>query len=170
MQGNEFVNNSSIYKDKNNKNDEIKTFEVNNSQINEKEIEKAFADKGIHIYEIKEKDTSVTGNIKDNKIVFKIRENKNDKDFNKKIKDIKRDFKNNKKVDIKTSLQQSKKNGDLIPNSLKWDNANSSLLTKNKNLDKTLQEKTHSKPVDNNGEKMTRIFVNLKYKNDNNNF
>ena len=71
---------------------------------------------------------------------------------------------------MKISLQQSKKNGDLIPNSLKWDNANSSLLTKNKNLDKTLQEKTHSKPVDNNGEKMTRIFVNLKYKNDNNNF
>ena len=168
MQGNEFVNNSSIYKDKNNKNDEIKTFEVNNSQINEKEIEKAFADKGIHIYEIKEKDTSVTGNIKDNKIVFKIRENKNDKDFNKKIKDIKRDFKNNKKVDIKTSLPIKKKNVDLLPSSLKWNTTNGHLYTKNRNVEKTLQEKTHSKPLENKNnedQKVTKIFVNLRYKN-----
>ena len=71
---------------------------------------------------------------------------------------------------IKTSVkQQQKKNIDLIPNSLKWNNANSSLYTKNKNVDKTLQEKIHSKPI-NNGEKMTKIFVNLKYKNDHNEY
>ena len=168
IQGNEFVNNSSIYKDKNNINNEIKTFEINNISINEKEIEKAFADKGIHVYEIKEKDISVTGNIKDNKIVFKIRENKNDKYFDEKIKDIKKSFKNNKKVDIKTSLPQKKKNVDLLPSSLKWNTANSHLYTKNRNVDKTLQEKTHSKPLENknnNEHKLTKIFVNLKYKN-----
>ena len=122
IQGNEFINNSSIYKDNINKNGEIKTFEINNSKINEKEIEKAFADKGIHIYEIKEKDTSIMGNMKYNKIVFKIIKNKNGKDFDKKIKGLKKEFKNNKNIDIKTykkSLAPKKKNADLFPSSLK---------------------------------------------------
>ncbi len=97
--------------------------------------------------------------MKDNKIVFKVRENKNDKDFDKKIKELQNDFKKNKKADIKTPVQPKKKNVDLIP---------SSLYTKHKNVDKTLQEKTHSKPIDNknnNEQKVTKIFVNLKYKN-----
>ena len=169
IQGNQFVNNSSKYKENSNRNGVEKSYEINSNNINEREIEKAFAEKGIHIYDLRE-EISVTGNKKDNKIIFRLKKNENDNEFENKIKEIQGDFKNNKKGDMKISLQQSKKNGDLIPNSLKWDNANSSLLTKNKNLDKTLQEKTHSKPVDNNGEKMTRIFVNLKYKNDNNNF
>ena len=170
IQGNQFVDNSSKYKENDNKNENVREYELNCNNVNEKEIEKAFADKGLHIYDIKEKDISVIGKKKDNKISFKIRENKNDQEFDNKIKDIQNDFKNKKKVDIKTSVkQQQKKNIDLIPNSLKWNNANSSLYTKNKNVDKTLQEKTHSKPI-NNGEKMTKIFVNLKYKNDHNEY
>ena len=170
IQGNQFVDISSKYKENDNKNENVREYELNCNNVNEKEIEKAFADKGLHIYDIKEKDISVIGKKKDNKISFKIRENKNDKEFDNKIKDIQNDFKNKKKIDIKTSVkQQQKKNIDLIPNSLKWNNANSSLYTKNKNVDKTLQEKTHSKPV-NNGEKMTKIFVNLKYKNDHNEY
>ncbi len=57
---------------------------------------------------------------------------------------------------------------DLILSSLKWNNDKSSFYTKHKNVDKTLQEKTHSKPIDNknkNEQKVTKIFVNLKYKN-----
>ena len=76
-----------------------------------------------------------------------------------------------KKIKIQASVQQKKKSGDLIPSSLAWSNANSSLYTKNKIVDKTLQEKTHSKPTygkNNKQEKMTKIFVNLKYKNEHN--
>ena len=63
--------------------------------------------------------------------------------------------------------QEDKKRLDLIPSSVKWDNANIGSIINNKNIDKTLQEKTHSKPLENtNNEKMTNIFVNLKYKNE----
>ena len=58
---------------------------------------------------------------------------------------------------------------DLIPNSPAWTNATSPLYIKNKTVDKTLQQKTHSKPINsknNKKEKMTKIFVNLKYKNE----
>ena len=169
IQGNQFLNTSSTFKEKRNRNEINKSFEIKNSKITEKEIEKAFADKGIHIYDIKEESTPIIWNMKDNKIVFKIRENKNDKEFENKIKNIQDDFKNNKKIDIKETALKKNKNVDIIPSSLKWTNANSSLYTKNRNVDKTLQEKTHSKPVDNsNEEKMTKIFVNLKYKNQNN--
>ena len=63
-------------------------------------------------------------------------------------------------------MMKKKKKAELLPSSLKWNNVNSELYTKNKNIDKTLQEKTHSKPISNNNEqKMTKIFVNVKYKN-----
>ena len=169
IQGNQFVNNSSKYKTQKDFNNSFKAYEIHNNNISEKEIEKAFAEKGIHIYDVKEENLSVMGNKKDNKIVFKIRENKNDKDFDNKIKEVQNDFKNKKKINIKASAQQKKKNGDLIPNSLAWSNATSSLYTKNKIVDKTLQEKTHCKPTygkNNKQEKMTKIFVNLKYKNE----
>ena len=168
IQGNQFVNNSSKYKTHKDFYNNFNTYEIHNKNINEKEIEKAFAEKGIHIYDVKEENISIIGNKKDNKIVFKIRENKNDKDFDNKIKEVQNDFKNKKKINIKAFVQQKKKGGDLIPNSLAWNNANSSLYTKNKIVDKTLQEKTHSKPTfgkNNKQEKMTKIFVNLKYKN-----
>jgi hypothetical protein len=171
IQGNQFVNNSSKYKTQKDFYNNFKTYEIHNKNINEKDIEKAFAEKGIHIFDVKEENISIVGNKRDNKIVFKIRENKNDKDFDNKIKEVQNDFKNKKKIKIQASVQQKKKNGDLIPSSLAWSNATSSLYTKNKIVDKTLQEKTHSKPTygkNNKQEKMTKIFVNLKYKNEHN--
>ena len=57
---------------------------MNDDKINEKETEKVFADKGLHIYDIKDGPTSIMGHMKSNKIVFKVRENKHDKDFDKK--------------------------------------------------------------------------------------
>ena len=110
------------------------------------------------------------GNNKNNKITFKIRDNEYDKDFNSKIKNIQKEFFKDKKAEIKVLSQQEKNKGDLIPNSVQWNNSNINSITKNKNVDKTLQEKTHSKPVEskNNEQKMTQIFVNLKYKNETN--
>ena len=170
--GNLYVNKFSKYKTKNDFNNDFKIYEIqskNNKNVNEKEIEKAFAEKGIHIFDVREENLSVTGNKKGNKIVFKIRENKNDENFDNKIKEIQNDFKNKKKINIKTSDKQKKKNVDLIPNSPAWTNATSPLYIKNKTVDKTLQQKTHSKPINsknNKKEKMTKIFVNLKYKNE----
>ena len=169
IQGNEFLNDSSKYKIKNNNaEDNIKLYEINAKNINQKEIERAFAEKGIRIYDVKEKVDSIFGVNKDNKITFKIRDNENDKDFNAKIKNVQNDFKNKRNVEIKPVSQQEKKQADLIPNSIKWDNTNVNSLIKNRNIDKTQQEKTHSKPIENNNneQKMTQIFVNLKYKNE----
>ena len=166
IQGDQFINKSSKFKIKNN-NDDIKSFEINSDNINQRELEKAFADKGIKIYDVKENTDSILGNNKNNKITFKVRNNDYDKDFNKKITSIKNEFKNKKNAEIKIFSQEDKKRLDLIPSSVKWDNANIGSIINNKNVDKTLQEKTHSKPIENtNNEKMTNIFVNLKYKNE----
>ena len=166
IQGDQFINKSSKFKIKNN-NDDIKSFEINSDNINQRELEKAFADKGIKIYDVKENTDSILGNNKNNKITFKVRNNDYDKDFNKKITSIKNEFKNKKNAEIKIFSQEDKKRLDLIPSSVKWDNANIGSIINNKNVDKTLQEKTHSKPLENtNNEKMTNIFVNLKYKNE----
>ena len=170
--GNLLGYNFSKYKTKNDFNNDFKIYETqskNNKNINEKEIEKAFAQKGIHIYDVREENLSVTGNKKGNQIVFKIRENKNDENFNNKIKELQNDFKNKKRINIKPSDKKKKKNVDVIPNSPAWTNASSPLYIKNKFMNKTLQEKTHSKPnysKNNKKEKMTKIFVNLKYKNE----
>ena len=166
IKGDQFINKSSKFKIKNN-NDDIKSFEINSDNINQRELEKAFADKGIKIYDVKENTDSILGNNKNNKITFKVRNNDYDKDFNKKITSIKNEFKNKKNAEIKIFSQEDKKRLDLIPSSVKWDNANIGSIINNKNIDKTLQEKTHSKPLENtNNEKMTNIFVNLKYKNE----
>ena len=166
IQGDQFINKSSKFKIKNN-NDDIKSFEINSDNINQRELEKAFADKGIKIYDVKENTDSILGNNKNNKITFKVRNNDYDKDFNKKINSIKNEFKNKKNAEIKIFSQEDKKRLDLIPSSVKWDNANIGSIINNKNVDKTLQEKTHSKPLENtNNAKMTNIFVNLKYKNE----
>ena len=87
-----------------------------------------------------------------------------------KIKNVQNIFKERNNAEIKTLSQEEKKKVDLIPNSIKWNSTNLNSLTKNKNVDKTLQEKTHSKPQENNNneQKMTEIFVNLKYKNEQN--
>ena len=169
IQGNQFLNDSSKYKTKNKGNeDNIKLYEINSNNINKREIERAFAQKGIKIYDVKEDSEAIFGNNKNNKITFKIRDNDYDGDFISKITNIQKEFINEKKGEIKLLSQQEKNKGDLIPNSVYWNNTNINSLTKNKNVDKTLQEKTHSKPVENNKQeqKMTQIFVNLKYKNE----
>ena len=169
IQGNQFLNDSSKYKIKNtNADDNIQLYEINSKNINKKEVEKAFAEKGIKIYDVKENIDSILSSEKNNRITFKIRDNENDKDFNNKIKDVQYEFKKRNNAEIKTLFQEEKKKADLIPNSIKWNNTNINSLTKNKNIDKTLQEKTHSKPLNNNEQKMTDIFVNLKYKNEQN--
>ena len=143
-------------------------FEVNSKYIGKKEIERAFAQRGIKIYDVKEESDAIFIN-KDNKITFKIRENEYDKDFNSKMQNIKNEL-IKEKAEIKEYSQQEKNKGDLIPNSIRWDNNNIDSFTKNKNIDKTLSEKTHSKPIEKNSkeQKMTEIFVNLKYKNETN--
>ena len=171
IQGNQFLNDSSKYKIKN-ENDEnnIKLYEISSKNLSSKEIERAFAQKGIKIYDVKEDSNAIFGANKNNKITFKIRDNEYDKDFNSKIKNIQKEFFKDKKAEIKVLSQQEKNKGDLIPNSVQWNSSNINSITKNKNVDKTLQEKTHSKPVEskNNEQKMTQIFVNLKYKNETN--
>lgn len=171
IQGNQFLNDSSKYKIKN-ENDEnnIKLYEISSKNLSSKEIERAFAQKGIKIYDVKEDSNAIFGANKNNKITFKIRDNEYDKDFNSKIKNIQKEFFKDKKAEIKVLSQQEKNKGDLIPNSVQWNSSNINYITKNKNVDKTLQEKTHSKPVEskNNEQKMTQIFVNLKYKNETN--
>ena len=170
IQGNQFINDSSKYKNiKNNKEEDIKLFEINSNNVNKKDLERAFAERGIKIYEVKENNDSIFGNNKNNKITFKVRNNEYGKEFENKIKNIKDEFKSKKNAEIKSFSQEDKKIVDLIPNSVKWNNTNIDSITKNKNVDKTLQEKTHSKPFEgNNNEKMTNIFVNLKYKNEQN--
>ena len=171
MQNNQFINDYSKYKIKNNNTeDNIKLYEINSKDLNKKEVEKAFAEKGIKIYDVKENIDSILSSDKNNRITFKIRDNENDKDFNNKIKNVQNDFKKRNNAEIKTLFQEEKKKVDLIPNSIKWNSTNINSLTKNKNVDKTLQEKTHSKPQEknNNEQKMTEIFVNLKYKNEQN--
>ena len=171
IQNNQFINDSSKYKIKNNnEEDNIKLYEINSKNINKKEVEKAFAEKGIKIYDVKENIDSILSSDKNNRITFKIRDNENDKDFNNKIKNVQNVFKERNNAEIKTLSQEEKKKVDLIPNSIKWNSTNLNSLTKNKNVDKTLQEKTHSKPQEknNNEQKMTEIFVNLKYKNEQN--
>ena len=171
IQGNQFINDSSKYKIKNNNNeDNIKLYEINSKDISQKEIEKAFAEKGIKIFDFKEDIDSIFGNKKNNRITFKIRDNEYDKNFESKVKNVQKEFKNNKNLEIKQFSEQEKKKNDLIPNTLKWNDTNINSNIKNKNVDKNLQEKIHSKPMDNNNNepKVTKIFVNLKYKNEQN--
>ena len=171
LQGNQFINDSSKYKMKNNSNeDNIKLYEINSKDINQKELERAFAEKGIKIFDIKEDIDSIFGNKKNNKIIFKIRDNEYDKNFDSKVKSVQNELKNKKNVEIKVFSEQEKKKNDLIPNTIKWNDTNIDSNIKNKNVDKNLQEKIHSKPLENNNNepKVTKIFYNLKYKNEQN--
>ena len=173
MQGNNFINQSNKNKINNDLiNDEKKhTYEIkttkNKKLISNNELEKHFANKGIHIYDVREKMGTILCNKNDNKIEFKIRENNNNKDnnFEGKINDIKKEFKD-KGLIMKEKISKKKENTDIIPQTLKWNNPHCGMLTKNINADKTNQGKTHSKPPlrRNEEEKVTRIYVNLKYK------
>jgi len=158
-------------KKKNNNNEGI-TFEIktkkNKKNIYNQEIEKKFAEKGIHIYDIRENMDSVFHNKKNNKIYFKVRENNKDGNFEGKIKRIKEELYNEKGLIMNEKVNKKRENTDLMPETLKWDNPYCDKLTKYTKVDKNIQGRTHSKPPlnrKNDEDKVTKIFVNLKYKN-----
>ena len=146
-----------------------KNYINNYSKITTEELEKKFAKKGLHIYDIKENMNSLMNNKNMNKITFKLRENQKDEKAKEKIKEIKNEFINNK-ILIKIKEENKKQNNDLMPNNLKWTTPLCDLIIKNKKFVNTydgaihLKGKCHKK---NEEEKITRIQVNLKYKNQN---
>ena len=146
-----------------------KNYINNYSKITTEELEKKFAKKGLHIYDIKENMNSLMNNKNMNKITFKLRENQKDEKAKEKIKEIKNEFINNK-ILMKIEEENKKQNNDLMPNNLKWTTPLCDLIIKNKKFVNTydgaihLKGKCHKK---NEEEKITRIQVNLKYKNQN---
>ena len=171
MQGNKFINQNNRNKTNSDliNNEKKHTYEIrttkNKQLLSNNELEKHFANKGIHIYDVREKMGTILGNKNDNKIEFKIRENNKDSNYEGKINDIKKEFKD-KGLVMKEKINKKKQNTDIIPQTLKWTNPHCGLLTKNINADKSNQGITHSKPPlrRNEEEKVTRIYVNLKYK------
>jgi hypothetical protein len=182
MQGNKFINDNNInIKNKNTKNDFTNnnpkgmTFELKTKSkkkfLSNYEIEKAFANKGIHIYDVKE-DMGTILNSKDyNKIELKVRDNNNKNNgLELKINRIKEELKNigyllkekynnNTKREINDLMPQASNKNKII-NSM---NRNRSAI----NFDKINEKKYVSKPPirkRNKEEKITRIYVNLKHK------
>ena len=178
MQGNQFINenNKKNKNNKNEKNNNLKnnveglTYEIksikNKKLITNNELEKKFANKGMHVYDVRENMGNLLNNRNDNTIEFKIRENNKDSNFEGKINDIKKELKD-KGIVLNEKINNKKENTDLMPSSLKWNNPHCGLLTKNINAVKSNERITHSKPPvfrKNEEEKITRISVNLKYK------
>ena len=171
MQGNNFINANNRNKTNNDdiNNEKRHTYEIktakNKKLISNNELEKHFANKGIHIYDVREKMGTILCNKNDNKIEFKIRENNKENNFEGKINDIKKELKE-KGLVMNEKINKKKENTDIIPQTLKWTNPHCGLLTRNINADKSNQGITHSKPPlrRNEEEKITRIYVNLKYK------
>jgi len=177
MQGKKFINESSK-KNKNfrninkKKNNDGVSYELQTKKskrfISNNEIEKKFAEKGIHIYDIRENMDSIFRNKKIYKIDFKVRDNYNDNNFEGKINRIKEELLKEKGLIMSEKVNKKRQNNDLMPHDLKWDNPFSDRLTKNIIAEKNIHGKTHSKPPlnrTNEEDKITRIFVNLKYKN-----
>ena len=159
-----------------------KTYEIiytknrnnNYNTISNEELEKKFAKKGIHVYDIKDNNKSIINNNKNiNIISFKIRQNEKDEKIKDKINEIKKEFiKDNLMMKEKKEniIENKKENNDIIPRNIYWNTPNSGLFTKNKKLINTNDGITHLKGKNgknNNEEKITKICVNLKYKNDN---
>ena len=137
--------------------------------ITNEELEKKFAKKGIHIYDIEENMNSLMNNKNFNKITFKIRENKKDGNIKQKINEIKNDFINDN-ILMKIKEENLKQNNDLMPHDLKWSTPHCNLIIKNKKFVNSTDGVIHLKGRcggNNNGDKITRIHVNLKYKNRN---
>ena len=137
--------------------------------ITNEELEKKFAKKGIHIYDIEENMNSLMNNKNFNKITFKIRENKKDGNIKQKINEIKNDFINDN-ILMKIKEENIKQNNDLMPHDLKWSTPHCNLIIKNKKFVHSTDGVIHLKGRcggNNNGDKITRIHVNLKYKNRN---
>ena len=141
----------------------------NYNTITIEELEKKFAQKGIHIYDIKDNMNSLMNNKNMNKITFKIRENKKDEKTKEKIKEIKNDFINDN-ILMKKKEKNKKQNNDLMPHGLKWSTPLCGIITKNKKFVNTNDGVTHLKrrcSANKDEDKITRIHVNLKYKNRN---
>ena len=137
--------------------------------ITNEELEKKFAKKGIHIYDIEENMNSLMNNKNFNKITFKIRENKKDGNIKQKINEIKNDFINDN-ILMKIKEENIKQNNDLMPHDLKWSTPHCNLIIKNKKFAHSTDGVIHLKGRcggNNNEDKITRIHVNLKYKNRN---
>ena len=137
--------------------------------ITNEELEKKFAKKGIHIYDIEENMNSLMNNKNFNKITFKIRENKKDGNIKQKINEIKNDFINDN-ILMKIKEENIKQNNDLMPHDLKWSTPHCNLIIKNKKFVNSTDGVIHLKGRcggNNNEDKITRIHVNLKYKNRN---
>ena len=137
--------------------------------ITNEELEKKFSKKGIHIYDIEENMNSLMNNKNFNKITFKIRENKKDGNIKQKINEIKNDFINDN-ILMKIKEENIKQNNDLMPHDLKWSTPHCNLIIKNKKFVHSTDGVIHLKGRcggNNNGDKITRIHVNLKYKNRN---
>ena len=175
MQGNKFIN-ENLKNNRNIKNNDLKnnveglSYEIkttkNKKLISNHEIEKSFANKGIHIYDVRDHMGNTLNNKNDSKIEFKIRNNNKDGNLQGKINNIKKEFKD-KGIIMKEKIHKKKENTDIMPQTLKWNNPHCGLLTKNINAVKSNEGITHSKPPFNRlneEEKITRICVNLKYK------
>ena len=167
---NENKNNKNIQNNKIEDNSDEMIYEMksikNKKTITNNELVKHFAKKGIHIYDIREKTGSIINNRNDNKIEFKIKENVMDNKLKGNIDMLKKEFKNKGYLMNEKSIKKKESN-DILPDDLKWNNPYLGLLTKNKNIVKTSQGITHSKPPMNKKkeeEKITRISVNLNYK------
>ena len=144
---------------------EIKSVK-NKKLLTNNELEKKFANKGLHIYDIRENMGNLLNNKNDNKIEFKIRENNKESNLEGKINDIKKELKD-KGIAMIKKIKTKKENTDIMPTSLKWNNPHCGLLTKNINAVKSNERIIHSKPPlnrKNEEEKVTKICVNLKYK------
>ena len=112
---------------------------------------------------------SLMNNKNFNKITFKIRENKKDEKTKEKIKEIKNDFINDN-ILMQIKEENKKQNNDLMPHGLKWSTPLCDIIVKNKKFVNTNDGVTHIKgrcSVNKDEEKITRIHVNLKYKNRN---
>ena len=141
----------------------------NYNTITIEELEKKFAKKGIHIYDIEDNMNSLMNNKNFNKITFKIRENKKDEKTKEKIKEIKNDFINHN-ILMQIKEENKKQNNDLMPHGLKWSTPLCDIIVKNKKFANTNDGVTHIKgrfSVNRDEDKITRIHVNLKYKNRN---
>ena len=100
-----------VFNNKNAQNENI-TCEVKcnkNASLDLIDIEKTFANKGIHLYDLKEEARPVLGNRNDNKIIFKIRKNDNDANFETKLKEAQNELKNKKGIMINTAEQKTNK-------------------------------------------------------------
>lgn len=110
MQGKEFVDQTSKFtkiEDRKCQNFEIKNF-TNINEVNVPEIEKLMKSKGMHVYGVNTEEFYMNQNQK-GRIVFSLRENNDDKNFDQKFNEIKDMLKKEKGLDIAEIKVQRKK-------------------------------------------------------------